>query len=41
MIMKRPFDPFTDRETPTTSVPCGIGDHEGCGGEGCECECHA
>ena len=25
---------------PMTSIPCGNGDHEDCGGEGCECGCH-
>lgn len=25
---------------PMTSIPCGNGDHEDCGGDGCECSCH-
>lgn len=23
-----------------TSIPCGNGDHEDCGGDGCKCRCH-
>lgn len=32
---------FGPREKePMTSISCGIGGHEDCGGEGCECVCH-
>lgn len=26
-------------KTPTLTIPCMNGDHEDCGGEGCECDC--
>lgn len=30
-----------ETKTPTLAIPCAMGEHEDCGGSGCECPCHA
>lgn len=32
--------PDPTEPTPMILVPCFGGVHEGCGGKGCECDCH-